>query len=418
LVLLSLATTLLVVISFLLPLGLLVRRQAANGAKVEAEQDAQSVASLVALAVAVSEGSAAVADAVGDLPAGTIVVLSANEVLGEPLPGQGALVPAAASTASTVTGAVEGGWEIALPVLSPDETVVVSSFATDEELTEGVLGAWLLLALLGTVLVGAAVLVADRMGRGLTAPIEELATSAHRLADGDLDARVEPSDPEELRQMGEAFNYLAGRLETLLAAERETVADLSHRLRTPLTSLRLQSEGLSDPDDRLAMVAHVDRLEHAMNQVIEMARTPAARDRAECELNAVVSARAEFWRLLAEEQARELDVDLATDAGRVALDSDSVAAVLDTLIDNVFSHTAPGTRFGIETRRSGNSVVLEVSDEGGGFGSFSGVERGVSGGGSTGLGLDIVRKMAESTGGGLSVSDGPDGGAIVTVRFG
>jgi signal transduction histidine kinase len=122
--------------------------------------------------------------------------------------------------------------------------------------------------------------------------------------------------------------------------------------------------------------------------------------------------------LLAEEQARELDVDLATDAGRVALDSDSVAAVLDTLIDNVFSHTAPGTRFGIETRRSGNSVVLEVSDEGGGFGSFSGVERGVSGGGSTGLGLDIVRKMAESTGGGLSVSDGPDGGAIVTVRFG
>jgi hypothetical protein len=78
LVLLSLATTLLVVISFLLPLGLLVRRQAANGAKVEAEQDAQSVASLVALAVAVSEGSAAVADAEGDLPAGTIVVLSAN----------------------------------------------------------------------------------------------------------------------------------------------------------------------------------------------------------------------------------------------------------------------------------------------------------------------------------------------------
>jgi len=168
----------------------------------------------------------------------------------------------------------------------------------------------------------------------------------------------------------------------------------------------------------MAMVAQVDRLEHAMNQVIELARTPAARDPAECEINAVVSARAGFWRLLAEEQSRELVVDLAPDAGHVGLDSDSVAAVVDTLIDNVFAHTTPGTGFGLETRRSGGSVILEVSDEGSGFGEFAGIERGVSGGGSTGLGLDIVRKTAESTGGGLSVSDRPGGGAIVTVRFG
>jgi hypothetical protein len=61
LVLLSLATTVLVVVSFVLPLGLLVRRQAADSAKVGAEQDAQSVASLVALAVAVSDDADAVA---------------------------------------------------------------------------------------------------------------------------------------------------------------------------------------------------------------------------------------------------------------------------------------------------------------------------------------------------------------------
>ncbi|NIT76487.1 MAG: HAMP domain-containing protein, partial [Thermoplasmata archaeon] len=63
---------------------------------------------------------------------------------------------------------------------------------------------------------------------------------ARRMGEGDLDARVEPSEPEEIRDVGEAFNQLARRLDQLLVEERESVADLSHRLRTPLTSLRLQ----------------------------------------------------------------------------------------------------------------------------------------------------------------------------------
>ncbi len=82
LVLLSLATTVLVVVAFVVPLGLLVRRQAVDSAKVAAERDARSVAGLVALASAVGDGNDAVASAIGDLPEGTIVVLD-DEVLGE-----------------------------------------------------------------------------------------------------------------------------------------------------------------------------------------------------------------------------------------------------------------------------------------------------------------------------------------------
>src|SRR5690606_22056246 len=134
--------------------------------------------------------------AVGDLPEGTIVVLG-GEVLGEPKPGQGTLVAQAADTSTTVADDVPGGWEIALPVIGPSGVAVVNSHVTADELTAGVATAWALLAVLALVLVGVAIWVADRLGRSLTRPIEDLASTAHRLAEGDLRARVVPSDPEE-----------------------------------------------------------------------------------------------------------------------------------------------------------------------------------------------------------------------------
>ena len=63
-------------------------------------------------------------------------------------------------------------------------------------------------------------------------------------------ARVEPAGPPEIVEVGDTLNRLAERIVELLAAERELVADLSHRLRTPITALRLDAERLADPDER------------------------------------------------------------------------------------------------------------------------------------------------------------------------
>ncbi len=416
LVLLSLATTVLVVVAFVVPLGLLVRRQAADSAKVEAERDAQSVASLVALALAGSPPDA-VAGLIGELPEGTIVVLG-DETLGQPRPGQGSLVDEAAATSSTVAGDVPGGWEIALPVIGPGRVAVVNSHVTAAEMTAGVATAWILLGVLALVLIGVAVWVADRLGRSLTRPIEELASSAHRLAEGDLGARVDPTEPEEIRETGEAFNYLAERLDQLLAEERESAADLSHRLRTPLTSLRLQAEALENPTERDAMVAQVDRLEHSMSQVIDLARSRAAKEPATSLLDEVVEDRTKFWSVLAEEQEREMVVRLEAPAARVDLGFDDVAVLVDTLVGNVFAHTPSGTRFEVSTGVSGPAPWLEIADRGPGFGDLSRAGRGVSGSGSTGLGVDIVRKAALSVGGSLHIDDRPGGGAVVRVVFG
>lgn len=418
LVLLSLATTVLVVVAFVIPLCLLVRRQAVETAQVGAERNTQSVAGLVALAVAVTDDPTDVAEAIGVLPAGTIVVLG-DATIGTPREGQGTLVAEAERTSSTVFGYVPGGWEMALPVVGGTGVAVVDSFVSDAEMTAGVAGAWTLLGLLALILIGVAVLVADRLGRRLTAPIEDLAHSARRLAEGDLESRVEPTDPEEIRETGEAFNYLAGRLDQLLAEERESAADLSHRLRTPLTSLRLQAESLSDPGEREATLAQVDRLEHAMNQLIELSRSRGSREPGRSVLDEVVAERSAFWSVLAEEQGRVMTTTLEAGSSTVALASDETGVVIDTLVGNVFSHTDPPTPFDIRTGvDDGGRPWLEILDRGSGFQNRSVLERGVSGRGSTGLGLDIVRKSAETTGGSLKIDDRPGGGAVVRVSFG
>lgn len=417
LALLSLATTALVVIALLVPLGLLVRRQAADRARVQAEREAQSIAGLIGLALTIEGSAGALEAAIPALDEGQIVVLSDGAVIGQPRATQGSLVDSARADQATITMVVDGGWEIALPVIGREGSVVVDVLVTDDELTEGVFEAWVLLAALGVVLVGAAVLVADRLGASLVGPISDLAVAARRMGEGDLDARVDPSEPEELRDVGEAFNQLARRLDQLLIEERESIADLSHRLRTPLTSLRLQAEKIGDPEDRGEVISQVDRIEQAIDQLIIAARAGSTAKRAVCPLDEVVDDRAAFWRVLAEEQSRDMTV--ATDAPGVEVDvpREALEALVDALVVNVFDHTDQGTSFAMSTGRDGARPWFEISDTGPGFSDDSLLQRGRSGRGSTGLGLDIARRTAELTGGHLEVLN-RGGGGRVRVWFG
>src|SRR6185437_4126237 len=84
----------------------------------------------------------------------------------------------------------------------------------------------------------------DRLGASMVRSVEDLGAVTRRMQEGEFSARVAPSGPPEIRQVGQAVNELARRIQERLIAERESVADLSHRLRTPLTGVQLEAERL------------------------------------------------------------------------------------------------------------------------------------------------------------------------------
>ena len=436
LALLSLAVASLVVVAFLLPLGILLRNQAQSRALAGAERDAQSVAAALAVAGFGPSGESidtafaeTVLAAFGN-PDGLSIIFDERNIVGTEVVWSPSIEQSQRGAAFTAKS--DGGAEVLVPVLVPDPvlspgvpgidaTVVVRAFVTDNELTRGVALAWAMVLGLGVFLIAMALFAADMLGRSVVRPVTELSDAANRLGEGDLDARVEPGGPEEISEVGEAFNALAERLDSLLVAERESVADLSHRLRTPLTALRLQAEVVSDPMESAQLKADIDDLERAVDDLIHAARTRSADVGvvAAADLGEVVRHRTGFWRILAQEQARPTSVHIGDGTHVVPLSRSDLGAMIDVLIENVFAHTPAGVGYEITVSTRPDGVqMLTVTDDGPGFADLSVMQRGRSGAGGTGLGLDIVGRTAQRTGGSTEIAMSPTGGAQIDVLFG
>jgi signal transduction histidine kinase len=277
--------------------------------------------------------------------------------------------------------------------------------------------AWLILAGLGIILLALGVAVADRLVGTVTRPIGDLARVSHALAAGDLDTRASPAGPPEVREVAAGLNHLAGRIRDLIWQEREQVADLSHRLRTPLTALRLEVEAMGDSEDPEArLLRQVQTLEQAVTSLIEDART-RSHTPGSCDATEVITQRIAFWSILANDQGRAMDSELAAGPLPVGVAAAELTACLDALIGNVFAHTPQGTSFSVRLQpRTGGGALLCVTDTGPGFAHADLVRRGASGGRSTGLGLDIARQAAEASGGALTIK--PGNGGRVAVELG
>ncbi|NNL98915.1 MAG: HAMP domain-containing histidine kinase [Acidimicrobiia bacterium] len=422
--LVALATTSLIVLAFFVPLATLVASQAESRALADGEQVAESVATAIAVvdaldALDATDSGASVSAQVALAAAGAedvSVFLPDGEVIGaavDPGPNLNR-----ARTGSAITARTDDGAEILIPVVTGEGTLVVRAFVSNEELRSGVATARVILAGLGIFLISAAMFVADRLGRTVVGPARRLAAAAHDLGEGDLDVRIDPDGPVELVEVGEAFNVLATRLAALLAAERESVADLSHRLRTPLAALRLQAESLAGPE-AAALQADVDRLEREVDRLIDDARRPMREEAVgrPADLAAVASQRFAFWDVLAREQGRTARLRVPDHPAPVDCVTSELGAAIDALIGNVFAHTGAGVGFAVEVVPGERRLIIE--DDGPGFvAPRRSLLRGESGGGSTGLGLDIVRRVAERAGGGLEVGRSESGGARVEVEFG
>lgn len=282
----------------------------------------------------------------------------------------------------------------------------------------------------------AAVLVWLGVARGLR-PLEALVNAIRLRSHRDLSPLREGAAPDEVRPMVHAINGLFERLSSSIASQRRFVADAAHQLRTPLAGLKTQTElALRDRDPTalahsLAQIqAATERGTHLVNQLLALARAEPGVDRPDrfhpVDLNQLASEATGNWVAAALKKSIDLGFESTGDQATVTGEPVLLRELLSNLLDNAIRYTPEGGRVTVHVAcEDGKSPCLSVEDDGPGIPEgerervFERFHR-VLGTGQEGcgLGLAIVREIAERHGAQVSVRSGAEGqGTRVTVDF-
>ena len=284
----------------------------------------------------------------------------------------------------------------------------------------------------------AAVVLSLFLAGTITRPLRGLAAEARALVDGRgrLRGRFRGSDRrDEIGGLAVALEELTRRLETRQAATEAFAADVSHEFKNPLASIRGATEllaGSQTPEDRRRFlgvveqeVARMERLLAGVREIVHLDAPEAAEESARVELGELAERLVEGIRLR-EERPVALRVERPEGPVEVIGAPERFAAMLENLLDNAVGHSPEGGEVELGLAREGGSIVVRVADRGPGipeehlgrvFDRFFTWRPGAEKGAHSGLGLAIVRAVAEAHGGRVEAANRPGGGALFTVRL-
>ncbi len=279
--------------------------------------------------------------------------------------------------------------------------------------------------------------------RSLARPLQRLTEAARAFGAGRLDVRADMKRSDEIGEVAKAFDDMASRISKLLHTERELLANVSHELRTPLARIRvaLDLANEADPRDVVASIGEIAQdlaeLERIVDDVLASTRLaldasvpssgPAMLVRSErLDTHALLEKSAA--RFSTSHPERTLDVRLAKDLPEVTADAVLLRRVVDNLLDNAHKYTdEPAKPIGLEARRDGGDVVIEVKDQGIGiekadlerlFEPFFRADRSrARATGGLGLGLALARRVVEAHRGTIVFASEVGVGTMVRVRL-
>jgi two-component system sensor histidine kinase MprB len=270
------------------------------------------------------------------------------------------------------------------------------------------------------------------LGRGVAtaaaAPVARLTDAAERVrSTGDLSHRIGVTSEDELGRLASSFNTMLGALETSVGSQRQLVADASHELRTPITSIRTNLEVLAsgaelDQEERGRLLrdvgAQLEELTGLVNDLVELARgSEPTTTVSDVRLDDIVADVARSFVRHAGETTIATDLDPVVVRG----DAPRIARAVRNLLDNAAKWSPRGA--GIEVAVAGNAVT--VRDHGPGFAEadlpyvFDRFYRaaGARAKPGSGLGLAIVRQVAEALGGRVTAENASGGGGLVRLEL-
>jgi two-component system sensor histidine kinase BaeS len=287
--------------------------------------------------------------------------------------------------------------------------------------------------LLGALLaVAVAVAVAVFVAGRVTRPIIALTAAVEGVGAGEPGVRVDLADaPGELRTLAETFNRMAAAVEREDQLRKQLVADVAHELRTPLTILRGTTEALldgvaeADAGTLGSLHEEVLRLAHLVDDLHTLAAADAANlhvRREPVDLAPIVASVAD----LAAGAAEMAGIDLQTvlEESRALADVERVKQIVSTLVGNALVYTPTGGTITLRAAIESDAALIAVSDSGPGIEPvdlphiFDRFYRGAAAQGiGSGIGLAVARELVVALGGEISASNGPEGGAVFTVRL-
>jgi len=270
--------------------------------------------------------------------------------------------------------------------------------------------------------------------RSVMKPLNDVTRAARAMADGNFDVRVanETGSPE-ITELSAAFNSMAGKLSEVESSRREFVANVSHELRSPITSISGFVEGMEDgtiPAEEhpkyLALVGQeTRRLSKLIGDLLALSRLErddAALEISEFDVNEMLR-RAIIRRVNDLENKRmEVECDFRQEPCLVRADSDRIEQVVVNLLDNAIKFTPGGGKITLTTETERDDCIVTVRDNGVGiapedrdkvFDRFFTADRAHTAGKGTGLGLSICQRIMEMHGQSLRLKDTEEGTAFV-----
>ncbi|MDR7555421.1 MAG: ATP-binding protein [Armatimonadota bacterium] len=290
-----------------------------------------------------------------------------------------------------------------------------------------------LAALVGVV---AAVLLGIAVTRYLTAPLRQMAEAAGQIGQGQLAQRVTVPADDELGALARAFNAMAANLQRLEESRRQLGADIAHELRTPLSVLQANLEGMLDgvvapsPERLAALHGQVRLLSRLVDDLRDLSLAQAGQlplHRRPTDLAALAAEAVAAVAAAAEEKQIHVDSRVAGPVSPVSVDRERVLQMLHNLLHNALRHTPRGGRVTVGVDAGPGRVQLWVQDTGPGippedleriFERFVRLDASrTRATGGSGLGLAIVRALAEAHGGTVTATSAPGQGSRFTITL-
>jgi signal transduction histidine kinase len=281
-----------------------------------------------------------------------------------------------------------------------------------------------------------AVVVATLLASRITNPIAQMTRASEAMAQGNLDQRVEAEGEDEIGVLARAFNQMSAQVSRSNRAMRELVANVSHELKTPLTSIQGFSQAMLDgmartPEEygEMAEAIHGEtgRIRALVDDLLYLSEIESGALQLNIDsvdLDALVEDTAKRFRFQAEEAGVTLRLDLG--AGELRADGRRLEQVLANLVDNAIRFAPQGSEIVLRTERIGDRVAIQVRNAGEPippehlpylFDRFYQADPARSDERHAGLGLAIVRELAQAHDGEVRAESSAETGTVFTVRL-